>query len=95
MAMIRMPTKASSCIAGAPRLTMSGQEAGLTANPSLKLRVFVVLVREERQPNEFPGVGSVFGSIEKWNWVKEDPALPHAPIDWGERYATKLWSRNV
>src|SRR5260370_29190053 len=43
-------------------------------------RVFVVLVREERQPNEFPGVGAVFGSIEKWNWVKEDPALPHAPI---------------
>jgi len=58
-------------------------------------RVFVVLVREEQQPNDYQGVGSIFGSIEKWNWVKEDPALPHAPIDWQERYGTKLWSRRV
>ena len=58
-------------------------------------RVFVVLVREERQPNEYASVGSVFGSIEKWNWVKEDPALPGAPIDWEERYEAKIWSRNL
>ncbi|MFZ3212372.1 MAG: hypothetical protein WA188_12740 [Terriglobales bacterium] len=58
-------------------------------------RVFVVLVREEKQPNAYEGVGSVLGSIEKWNWIKEDPALPHAPIDWQERYGTRLWSRSL
>lgn len=57
-------------------------------------RVFVVLVREEREPNVYATVGSVFGSIEKWNWVKEDPALPHAPIEWQQRYEAKIWSRN-
>jgi len=53
-------------------------------------RVFVVLTREEAQPNEF----SVFGSIERWNWIKEDPNLPHAPVEWSERYGTHLWSIN-
>jgi hypothetical protein len=53
-------------------------------------RVFVVLVREERQPNDH----GIFGSIEKWNWVKEDPGLPGAPLEWPDRYEQKLWSRN-
>lgn len=56
-------------------------------------RVFVVLIREEKQPNEYAGVGPIFGSIEKWNWVKEDPSLPHAPIEWRDRYTEKIWSR--
>ncbi len=53
-------------------------------------RVFVVLVREEQQPNDF----GVFGSIEKWNWIKEDPDLLGAPLEWPDRYGKKLWSRN-
>jgi hypothetical protein len=56
-------------------------------------RVFVVLVREEKQPNNYTEVGDIFGSVERWNWVKEDPTLPHAPVDWRERYGEKLWSR--
>jgi hypothetical protein len=52
-------------------------------------------VREEQQPNEYPEVGPVFGSIEKWNWVKEDPALVDAPIEWESRYSEKLWSRKL
>ena len=48
--------------------------------------VFVVLVREE-EPNEH----SVFGSIEHWNWVREDPELPDAPVDWRQRYDGKRW----
>src|ERR1017187_437262 len=55
--------------------------------------IFVVLVRED--PETFPGVGEVFGSIERWNWIREDPMLPHAPIDWHKRYGEKLWSRNI
>jgi hypothetical protein len=53
-------------------------------------RVFVVLVREEK-PNEY----SVFGSVEKWNWIREDSENPHAPIDWQQRYAKLLWSRSL
>lgn len=57
-------------------------------------RVFVVLVREEREPlTKYHNVGTIVGSVEKWNWVKEDPTLPEAPVDWQERYAEKLWSR--
>jgi hypothetical protein len=56
-------------------------------------RVFVVLVRPESQLISYPGVGTVFGSIEKWNWVKEDPSLAGAPVDWNQRYDKKLWSR--
>ena len=51
-----------------------------------KLRVFVVLVREEN------GQDGISGSIERWNWVREDPKLPHAPVDWDERYNQRLWS---
>jgi hypothetical protein len=51
-------------------------------------RVFVVLVRIEECP-EF----NVYGSIEKWNWIMEDPELKDAPVEWNLRYAQKLWSR--
>jgi hypothetical protein len=57
-------------------------------------RVFVVLVRQENQPDNYPGFGSIFGSIERWNWVTEDPDLQCAPVDWNHRYKQKLWSRN-
>ncbi len=58
-------------------------------------RVFVVLVRPELQAADYPGVGKVLGTIERWNWVKEDPDLPSAPIDWKQRYDKKLWSRDL
>jgi hypothetical protein len=51
-------------------------------------RVFVVLVREEPDSEE-----GIHGSIERWNWVRQDPRLPHAPVDWSQRYGGKLWSR--
>ena len=53
--------------------------------------VFVILVRPEPQPN----VGNVFGSIDYWNWVKEAPDLPGAPVDWAQRYEEKLRSREI
>lgn len=53
-------------------------------------QTFVVLVREE-QPNSF----GVLGSIEKWNWVREDLSLPQAPVDWQQRYDQKLWTRSI
>jgi hypothetical protein len=50
--------------------------------------VFAVLVREEEDAGE-----GIYGSIERWNWIEEDPNLPHAPVAWAERYGGKLWSR--
>lgn len=65
-----------------------GLPVALTPLPG---RVFVVLVREE------PGAdtGRVYGSIERWNWVNQDPELPHAPVGWKLRYGEKLWSRSI
>jgi hypothetical protein len=57
-------------------------------------RVFVVLVRQEKEPNIYPGFGAIFGSVERWNWVMEAPDLSCAPVDWQNRYKQKLWSRN-
>lgn len=50
--------------------------------------VFVVLVREE-EANE----AGIYGSLERWNWIEEDPELPQAPVAWATRYGRRLWSR--
>jgi hypothetical protein len=55
--------------------------------------VFVVLVREEKVKEE--NADDIVGTIEKWNWVREDTELRSAPTDWKVRYADKLWSRNI
>jgi len=60
-----------------------------TKNPPL-YRVFVTLVRE-KEPNS----DGISGSIERWNWVIEDPEQPHAPIESAERYGECLWSREI
>jgi hypothetical protein len=51
-------------------------------------RVFAVLVRREE-----PSASGLCGSIEKWNWIREDPKLCDAPEGWGRRYGKRLWSR--
>lgn len=50
-------------------------------------RVFAVVVR----PEEANEVG-INGSIERWNWIKEDPKFAEAPIGWPQRYDRKVWS---
>jgi hypothetical protein len=59
-------------------------------NPPPKDQVFVVLVRVEKANDH-----GILGSIERWNWIREDPTLPHAPVDWQQRYGIKLWSRQI
>jgi len=49
-------------------------------------RVFAVVVKQE-EPNE----SGIYGSIERWNWIKEDPKCPEAPIGWNQRYVRRLW----
>jgi hypothetical protein len=97
MVTISTQTKTLSFIAGARIIdaVWSGGKIGgnPTVRPASPNRVFVVLVREEKQPNRYDDIGNIFGSIERWNWIKEDPLLPHAPIDWRERYGEKLWSK--
>jgi hypothetical protein len=54
-------------------------------------RVIVVLVgKNERHVEQWP---EVYGWIDRWSWVFEDPNLPGAPIDWESRYAEKLCTR--
>ena len=53
-------------------------------------RVFVVIVRQ--QPSDEHGVT---GSIERWNWIKEDQHRRHAPVEWEKRYRANIWSREI
>ena len=52
--------------------------------------VYAVLVREQA-----PDEQGVAGVINRWNWIREDPILPAAPVDWQIRYSRKLWSREA
>jgi hypothetical protein len=56
--------------------------------PPPRGKVFVVLVRID-PPDEH----GIEGSIERWNWIREDSKTPKAPVDWDARYGTRLWSR--
>jgi hypothetical protein len=53
-------------------------------------QVFVVLVRE--QPTDDQGASGV---ILRWYWIREDPMLAGAPVDWQIRFGKKLWSREA
>ncbi len=49
----------------------------------------VVLVRELQETDK----DGVSGTVEQWSFVREDDALPGAPVGWKTRYEDKLWSR--
>jgi hypothetical protein len=51
--------------------------------------VFAVVVREEPENDQ-----GICGSIEQWVWVRQDPLIEHAPVDWRERYGKRVWSKN-
>src|SRR6266536_1801711 len=52
--------------------------------------VFVVLMQELKDCQEFPSHGLITGTIEHWSWIEGDPNLDQAPIEWNERYAQRL-----
>lgn len=66
---------------------LGGTIAAISPPPD---RVFVVIVRET--PVDPLGVS---GTIEQWNWVREDPGLRHAPLSYEVRYDELIWSRNL
>jgi hypothetical protein len=54
-------------------------------------QVFVTVVSKNvTHQDQFPGVS---GWIERWNWVDEDSVLNEAPVNWVDRYKTKVWSK--
>lgn len=53
-------------------------------------RVFVTIVSKNARTKEYP---SIFGWLEGWNWVEEDPYLSEAPDNWVDRYKRKVWTR--
>lgn len=53
--------------------------------------VFVVVISLNlNHQDKYP---DIFGWVDSWTWVHEDPGLPSAPIDWVERYDKKIWSK--
>lgn len=54
-------------------------------------RVFVVIMTKNvRHNGEWP---EVYGWIDRWNWVDEDPGLKEAPINHFSRYGKRLFTR--
>lgn len=53
-------------------------------------RVFAVYVSPNEMLEEFP---DIFGWAEHWTWIAADPELSGAPIDWRDRYDSKIWSQ--
>lgn len=52
--------------------------------------VFVAIISLNlKHVNKYP---DVIGWIDKWHWVEEDAMLDDAPVDWVERFRSKLWS---
>ncbi|MFZ2445135.1 MAG: hypothetical protein WAW37_02140 [Syntrophobacteraceae bacterium] len=53
--------------------------------------VFVVIVSKNmRHLEEWP---EVYGWIDRWNWVDEDPGVPGSPLNWSSRYGEKLFTQ--
>ena len=53
--------------------------------------VFVVIAgRNIQYLEKWP---EVYGWINRWNWVDEDPGVPEAPLNWSSRYAEKMFTR--
>ncbi|SRR6266852_5181504 len=82
-----------------PQFDYGWSHSRLHGNPMPRIPpkgiVFVVLVQELKQPENYPGHGVIVGTVEHWSWISEDPTLPHAPIEWQERYGQRLWSRDI
>jgi hypothetical protein len=51
--------------------------------------VFGVIVEK----NALPTFSSVYGWIEKWNWIRESFELDEAPFDWVNRYDEKIFTK--
>jgi len=52
-------------------------------------RVFVIQVKPFTVADEH----GVVGIVLHWNWVAEDRVLPGAPVNYGTRYAVKVWTK--
>ncbi len=59
--------------------------------PPVANGVFVTIISpNDRHQEAWP---EVYGWIDRWNWVGEDPELPGAPINWKTRYTERLYTR--
>ncbi|MBI2504906.1 MAG: hypothetical protein HYW07_16940 [Candidatus Latescibacteria bacterium] len=65
-------------------------QGGPVPIPRRPRHVFVTIVTPNNLVEEFPDVD---GWLERWNWVRESPKYQGHPLDWRNRYTTKLWSR--
>lgn len=53
-------------------------------------KVFTVIVSPNmRHKDKF---SSIYGWIERWNWIEEDTGLSEAPMNWVDRYKEKIYT---
>lgn len=59
--------------------------------PPVQNCTFVVIISPNKRHKEnWP---EIYGWINRWNWVDEDPKLPEVPLNWSSRYKEKLYTR--
>lgn len=57
--------------------------------PAPRNSAFAVIVSKNvRHTKEFP---SIYGWIERWNWIAADAYISDAPINWASRYREKVY----
>lgn len=71
------------------RLIERDGEHKIIALPAPDKKVFTVYISPNEMIGTFP---DLFGWIEHWTWISEDPRRPGAPIDWQARYDEMIWS---
>lgn len=68
----------------------NGEQVKCMAPPG---QVFVILVSGNTKQRDKENFSDVDGWIDHWTWVDQDTILSEAPINWVDRYKTKVWSR--
>ncbi len=54
-------------------------------------KVFAVIVTPNiRHVDKYPNIKAW---IDRWTWIDEDNGLDEAPVNWVDRYETKIWTR--
>lgn len=70
-----------------------GKSGNLIWREAPKGCVFVVIITPNtRHRDRYP---SIDGWVNHWAWTEEDVGLAEAPINWVDRYTTKLWTREA
>ena len=71
------------------RLVGTGQDPKLEYLDAPPNKVFVVTISMNEMLESFP---QIYGWMDHWTWIAEDPDKIGAPIEWSKRYDKCLWT---